>query len=181
MPSPETPSRSAGRGAPGAGHARNRRDPGSGLPGGRSRPDLPRAPVEGPGVSVHPVTHYLGLAGFARARRRVRHDLLTAMASPETAWLLRLPGLLTRLAAGELGSRRTRYAVEAIGDPADVLRSGSLPGAGPLIAGAAGRSMARFCRRALAAAYVTESLRRRYPPAGTLQAVYSDVDLTGEA
>ncbi len=139
------------------------------------------APVEGPGVRVQPVTSYLGLPAFARARRAVRRDLLAAMAVPDTAWLLRPPGLLTGLASRLLADRAMPYAVEVVGDAAEVLRSGVVPGAGPLLARPAGRAMARVCTRATAAAYVAEHLRERYPCPGPAQGLYSSVDLPDEA
>lgn len=139
-------------------------------------------PADGPGVRVRPVRSYIGLAGFARRRAAVMRDIRACVDTHEGAWLARIPGLVGQLTVAELGRRSVPYAVEVVGDPIDVLRSGVLPGGGRLLARLAGRNMARACRDAIAAAYVTDGyLQRRYPPGAALRATYSSVDLPEEA
>jgi glycosyltransferase involved in cell wall biosynthesis len=128
------------------------------------RGDLPGAPALDGSPDVGPLPYYLGLRGLARAlprlvlavgREVVRADVI----------LLRLPGVIALLAGLACRVLRRRYCVEVVGDPVEVLASGSLGRRARALAPAAGlllRSVVRHSSRAL---YVTEAtLQRRYPP-----------------
>ncbi|AWB91196.1 glycosyltransferase [Aeromicrobium chenweiae] len=117
-------------------------------------------PVEGPGVRVHPLPYYEGVAGLARTYPRLRRAIHEAAAGSE-AVLLRAPGPISSLLHRGLASGRP-YAVELVGDPHEVLSS-----MGP-VAGLAGRRvagrLAEITRGAEVVAYVSSQvLPDRYP------------------
>lgn len=139
-------------------------------------------PVEGPGVRVHPVQAYAGLGGFARHRHRVALDVRAAAAANEGAWLARLPGVVGRLLVAEARRRGQPYAVEVVGDPREAIRVELPPAVSALLAPVAARDLARACREAAAASYVTERhLQARYPAGCEVRAAYSNVCLPEDA
>ncbi len=106
------------------------------------------------------------------------------IAQDESAFLLRVPGLIGSLVWSQLIRRDRPYAVEVVGDPNGVLQPGAIrsfvrvPARWFFVHG-----LRRQCRGAAAAAYVTrQALQRRYPVGAARPSFYlSDVDLPSSA
>ena len=121
--------------------------------------------VEGPSVSVRELPDYVGplqyLFHLPTLQPRVRRAIMEC-----DAFILRVPGLIGRLAWQEIKRVKKPYAVEVLGDPWDAFSPGTMPG--PFRPGyrqIATRNMKAICRGAAAALYWNESvLPRRYPP-----------------
>lgn len=130
------------------------------------------------GIGIHPLPYYQGAGQLVRRLPWVLPAVLAATAGPSLC-LFRLPGALSLLGASWCRFRGRRYAVEVVGDPFDVLRSGVLGRAGQLLAPAAGAAMRWVVGGAAAARYVTAgALQARYPPAvGVADHHYSNVRL----
>lgn len=146
--------------------------------------DAPAAPpgaerVEGDRVEVLPVPHYVGPRQFVLKHRAVVRLLGSAL-DAEDAVVLRVPSAIGTLAAGLLVRRRRHYALEVVGDPADVFRRGVVDHPlRPLIRRWFVAGLRGQCRRADAVAYVTGSVLQARYPAGpdALTAAYSSIDL----
>jgi glycosyltransferase involved in cell wall biosynthesis len=123
------------------------------------------AEVELPdGVDVVPLPYYVGVHGLVRALPALTVAVWRAVARAETI-VVRAPGVLSSLAAIACRVLRRRYAVELIGDPVDVLRSGALGATGRRLAGPAGACLRWLVRGAAASVFVTRGvLQQRYPP-----------------
>jgi glycosyltransferase involved in cell wall biosynthesis len=121
--------------------------------------------VEGPSVSVRELPDYTGpsqyLFRLSTLQPRVRQAVVEC-----DAFILRVPGLVGRLAWQEIKRVKKQYAVEVLGDPWDAFGPGTMPG--PFRPGyrqIASRNMKTICRGAVAALYWNGSvLPRRYPP-----------------
>jgi phosphatidyl-myo-inositol dimannoside synthase len=139
--------------------------------------------VDGPGVAVWPVPYYVGPVRYAGRWAAVRRAVRAA-AADDDAVILRIPSAMSGFLAARRRRRGRPYAVEAIGDPAEVLAPGVIDHPlRPLLRYRAVAVMRRLCREAAAVAYVTEcALQRRYPgrPAAPT-ASYSSVDLPDDA
>jgi glycosyltransferase involved in cell wall biosynthesis len=139
--------------------------------------------VDGPDVAVWPVPYYVGPAQYARRWSAVRRAV-RAVAGDDDAVILRLPSPMSGFVAAGRRRRGSPYAVEAVGDPADMLAPGVIRHPlRPLLRARSTAVMRRLCREAAAVAYVTEStLQRGYPRRpGTPTAIYSSVDLDDDA
>ena len=141
----------------------------------------PEARADGPGVTFWPLPDYLGPWQYLRRLPALKARVRKAVRACD-AYILRVPGLVGRLAWLEIKRQRRPYAVEVVGDPWDVFAPGS--GFGlfrPLFRCVATRNLRALCRNASAAAYVTrEALQRRYPPGeSAFPTCYSDVELRG--
>ncbi|HEV1994049.1 MAG TPA: glycosyltransferase family 4 protein, partial [Candidatus Acidoferrum sp.] len=93
------------------------------------------------------------------------------------AYILRMPGLLGRLALREINRLGRPCALEVVGDPWDALGPGTWPSLlRPFFRRAAARQLRVACRHAMAVHYVTQqALQRRYPPGEKAYAVgFSD-------
>jgi glycosyltransferase involved in cell wall biosynthesis len=134
-------------------------------------------PLEGSPV-VGPLPYYVGLRGLGRALPRLVIAIVTEIRRAEVI-VLRLPGVIGLLAGLACRLLRRRYCVEVVGDPVDVLASGSLGGPARCLAPVVGSLMRSVVRRSSGARYVTESmLQRRYPPQrGAATVTSSDVGL----
>lgn len=147
--------------------------------------DLAGVPVEGPHVSVWPVTDYKGAAGLVRSWKRVRADVGSAIRrSGDAAYVARVPGVLGTLMVRELHQNGWPYALEVVGDPRTALEFSSLPiVARKIIANAGATRLRRECLGADAVSYVTrDTLQRAYPAANTaITAHYSSVELPPDA
>ncbi|WP_238007269.1 glycosyltransferase [Dactylosporangium sp. AC04546] len=136
--------------------------------------------VDGDGVEVHAVPHYVGPVQYLRRLRRIRAAMRSCLA-PGDAVLLRVPS-----AIGALLSRRLRrsFALEVVGDPYDVFAPGALRHPlRPLLRSWFTARLRAQCRDASAVAYVTErALQSRYPAApGAITAAYSSIQLDADA
>ncbi|TNC21877.1 glycosyltransferase [Amycolatopsis alkalitolerans] len=107
---------------------------------------------------------YRGAFGLARKLVPLTLAVARAVAGAEVV-VLRLPGAVGALAALICRVLRRRYAVEVVGDPADVLASGALGPAGRFLAKPAAAYLRSVVRGADASRFVTRgALQRRYPP-----------------
>lgn len=146
------------------------------------REDSNAAPIEGPGVRFVAVPPYTNPRGYLRSRREMTR-IFKEICTPDSAYILFIPGAVGHLMAEHLRGRRIRYSVEVHGDPYDSMA----PGANshplrPFWRWWFSRELRSICCDAAAASYVTESaLQRRYPcPAkevGVSDVVLPDEDL----
>jgi glycosyltransferase involved in cell wall biosynthesis len=141
----------------------------------------PEARADGQRVTFWPLPDYLGPWQYLRRLRALKARVRKAVRACD-AYILRVPGLVGRLAWFEIKRLGRPYAVEVVGDPWDVLAPGSMPGPfRPLYRRITASSLRKQCRGASATAYVTsEALQRRYPPGNnTFATHYSSVELSG--
>jgi glycosyltransferase involved in cell wall biosynthesis len=141
------------------------------------------SPISLNGVGIEPVPLYRGAVDYLRQRSAVRRALVAAARAPG-AFVVRLPGAIGGLIAAERARRGRPFAVELVGDPADVFSSGGVGGAlAPLFRSLFVPATQRACRAAVATAYVTRStLQKRYPPApGRFTTHFSSVELPASA
>jgi glycosyltransferase involved in cell wall biosynthesis len=120
--------------------------------------------VEGPSVSVHELPDYAGPSQYLFHLPTLQPQVRQAVLECD-AFILRVPGLVGRLAWQEIKRVKKQYAVEVLGDPWDAFGPGTMPG--PFRPGyrqIATRNMKAICRGAVAALYWNGSvLPRRYP------------------
>lgn len=142
------------------------------------------SPVTGDGVDVFPLSNYVGLSGWARTLRS-NHDKIRALCSrPDTAYIARVPGAVGSMMVSALRRQDRDCALEVVGDPESVFRSGVVPGpAAHLLGSLAAQQMRRQCAQAGAVSYVTAAdLQRRYPATSArCSSSYSSIDLPEEA
>jgi len=140
-------------------------------------------PVEGPSVSLVPLTNYTGIGQYSTVRGKLRRQIRRAL-SRESALILRLPGRIGSLAWREVSRSGHPYGVEVVGDPFSVFgRGGANYALSPILRRWCMYELRRQCLRACAVAYVTEStLQQRYPPGKAAFCThYSSVDLPESA
>jgi phosphatidylinositol alpha-1,6-mannosyltransferase len=139
-------------------------------------------PVEGPGISVHPLPDYFGLAQYVRHRRTLLHETQNACIDSD-ALIARVPGAIGRLAIAEFERTSRPYAVYVVGDPAEVFKRGVVNHPlRPLLRWLSVKDLRRWCKEAVAVAYVTQNyLQQRYPSSSQFTTSFSDVDLPTEA
>jgi glycosyltransferase involved in cell wall biosynthesis len=141
--------------------------------------------VDGDGVEVMPVPHYIGPAEYLSHALAVERAVRAALdANPGDAAILRVPGTIGGIAARALARSGRRFAVEVVGDPYDTFA----PGASdhplrPAIRWWATRRLRALCAQADASLFVTNgALQRRYPPrSGTRAFAASDVETGDDA
>jgi len=143
--------------------------------------ELPAAssqPINGPGVDVVALPHYVGALPALYALPTVRRMIKAALESP-TAVILRIPSLIACTLASYLQRARRPYSVEVVADAYDVFAPGSVKHVlRPFVRRWMTHEQRRQCRFAAAAAYVTKSaLQQRYPCGGFAVGV-SDVQLS---
>ncbi|MFD2417333.1 glycosyltransferase [Amycolatopsis pigmentata] len=115
------------------------------------------------GVTLVPLPYYVGVGGLMRRLVPLVVAVARAVATADTI-ILRVPGVMGSIAAAVCRVLRREYAVEVIGDPADVLRAGVLGSVGRRLAPLAEAQMRWLVRHAGASLYVTNrTLQRRYP------------------
>ncbi len=120
-------------------------------------------PVTGSGVNLSPLPYYLGLAGLIRKLPALIKTLYRALDNHD-AVIFRVPSQTAMLA--RLLHPRRPFALEVVGDPADVFAAGITR---PLLDKLLGRFSAwqlrRMTKKAVAVSYVTRGyLQQRYPP-----------------
>jgi glycosyltransferase involved in cell wall biosynthesis len=126
-------------------------------------PDTARCAIEGDGTVVRPLPDYRGATGLLRALPSLVRAVTREVVGADVV-ILRLPGAIGSIAGAVCAVLRRGYAVEVVGDPFDVLASGTLGRVGKATARLARAQMRRVVRRASAVLYVTDStLQRRYP------------------
>src|SRR5260370_25183128 len=121
--------------------------------------------VDGNGIEVAGIPDYLGPLEYLTRRRLIMDAVKDALRLP-TSVILRFPSQLSTCAASVLRRFNRPFGVEVVGDPLGSFASGAVKH--PL------RFVSRSwyvhnqrvqCRRAIAAAYVSDGLRSNYPPA----------------
>ena len=122
--------------------------------------------VEGAAVSVHGLPDYFGPWQYLRTLPSLRSRVREAVAQCDT-YLIRVPGLIGRLAWQEVRRLRTPYAAEVMSDPWDTMGSGSMPTLfRPLYREIAARNLRMICQNAVATLYWSSGImRKRYPSA----------------
>jgi glycosyltransferase involved in cell wall biosynthesis len=139
--------------------------------------------VDGPGVSVLPISNYLGPREYLQKLRQIRRDLAHA-SQQEGAVILRVSSQIGTGVERHLRSTGRPYGVEVVGDPYDVFSPGSIRHPlRPFFRWWFPRELRRQCAAACATAYVTaHALQRRYPGApGAFTTHYSSVELRPDA
>lgn len=139
--------------------------------------------VDGDGVEVYPVPHYLGPLQYLLRRRRLRAALRDCC-EPGDAVLLRVPSSIGTMLHRVLQRRRVPFGLEVVGDPYDAFAPGaSRHPLRPLLRRWFTRRLRAQCRNASAVSYVTErALQARYPAAtGAVTAAYSSIQLDDTA
>lgn len=148
------------------------------------RRSLEGYPVEGPGVRVHPVPGYKGLRGTLTSPIPTLLSLRSVTRLAPAVFTVRLPSIVGGLMILLLRLRRRHYAVELIGDPYDVFRSGIVSRALGVVGSHVFLAVTRWqCSGARTANYVTSrTLQARYP-ARRADSVFSfsDVELAESA
>ena len=137
------------------------------------------ARADGPRVLFWPLRDYQGPWHYLRSLPELRTRVRTAVANCD-AFILRVPGLVGRLAWHEIQRLRKPYALEVLSDPWDALGPGTWPSLfRPVFRRAGVSELRRMCQNATAIHYVTErTLQRRYPPGKNTYAVgFSDASL----
>jgi len=121
-------------------------------------------PVEGRSVSICELPDYIGPSQYLLRLPQLRYRVRQAVNQCD-AFILRVPGLISRLAWQELIRAKRQYAVEVMGDPWDAFGPGTMPGpCRSMYRQIASWNMKTICRGAVAALYWNGSvLPRRYP------------------
>ncbi|MGD0402566.1 MAG: glycosyltransferase [Candidatus Acidiferrales bacterium] len=141
-----------------------------------SGPFPKEARADGPSVSFLPLPDYQGPWQYFLSLSELNVIVRRAIAESD-AYILRVPGLVGRLAWHEIRRLRKPYALEVVGDPWDALGPGAWPSMfRPFFRQIGARGLRVMCRGAAAVHYVTEkALQRRYPAANSAYSVgFSD-------
>jgi glycosyltransferase involved in cell wall biosynthesis len=135
-------------------------------------PDENEQRADGPGVSFQSLPDYTGPWEYLKLRRQARIVARNAVAAC-SAYLLRVPGLVSQMVWHEIVREKKTYALEVVGDPWDSLSPGTWPNISrPIFRHVATHQLKRMCASATAIHYLTsQALQRRYPPAKTAYAV----------
>lgn len=137
--------------------------------------------ADGPGVEFCALPDYRGPWGYLRRLPELKARVREAVPACN-AYILRVPGLVGRLAWQEVKRLRRPYALEVLGDPWELFGPGTVSSVlRPIFRRLATAELAVMCRGAAAAAYVTqEALQRRYAPGKNAYSTsYSSVELGG--
>jgi phosphatidylinositol alpha-1,6-mannosyltransferase len=135
--------------------------------------------ADGAHVLFRPLPDHTGPWQYLQFRRQAAIVARNAI-TESSAYLLRVPGLVSQMVWHELVRAKKPYALEVIGDPWEALSPGTWPHISrPIFRRIATQQLKRMCTGAMAANYVTyETLQERYPPSKTAYAVgCSDVSL----
>jgi len=135
--------------------------------------------ADGSGVLFRPLPDHTGPWQYLQFRRQagiVARNAITEC----SAYLLRVPGLVSQMVWHELVRAKKPYALEVMGDPWEALSRGTWPHISrPIFRRIATKQLKRICTGAIAVNYVTsETLQKRYSPSKSAYAVgFSDVNL----
>ena len=124
--------------------------------------------VEGPAISVHELPDYRGPWNYLRSLPILQSRVRAAVAQCD-AYLLRVPGLVGRLAWKEVNRLENRYAAEVMSDPFETMDRGTMSGYfRPLYRTVAIQNLNAICSGASATLYWSGRLMpQRYPSAGS--------------
>jgi glycosyltransferase involved in cell wall biosynthesis len=134
--------------------------------GAPSGPSREGARADGPLVSFRALPNYYGPWQYLRNLIQLRSSVRLAVRESD-AYILRVPGLVGRLAWYEIRRLERKYALEVVADPWDALAPGTWPSLfRPIFRRAGARELKEMCREATAIHYVTENaFQQRYPAA----------------
>lgn len=120
--------------------------------------------VEGEGVSVLPITYYVGPLDYLKKRANVFDDIKSTLEKGDD-YILRVPGRMGSIAAKMLINRKQTYGVEVVGDPFEVFSKNGVQHPLRLFLKYSGYYQLKYIvKRAKAALYVTKyALQIRYP------------------
>lgn len=120
--------------------------------------------VGGDNVQILPLTGYLGVGGFIKNYYSIKHQLESYI-SPDKVCILKVPGILGKLAASICRKRNVKYGVEVVGDPYDVFAPGSVNHPlRPFLRQYFTKQLKNIVKNAHSALFVTkEQLQKRYP------------------
>ncbi len=120
--------------------------------------------VESTSVQVLPLTGYLGVGGFIKNYYSIKHQLESYIA-PDKVCILKVPGILGKLAASICRKRNVKYGVEVVGDPFDVFAPGAVNHPlRPFLRHYFTKQLKVIVKNAHSALFVTkEQLQKRYP------------------
>jgi glycosyltransferase involved in cell wall biosynthesis len=126
------------------------------------------ARADGLGVTFHALPEYNGPWEYVRTFPKLKALVRQAVLQSD-AYLLRVPGLVSRTAWLEINRLERPYVLQVVGDPWDALAAGTVQGVlRPVFRYAAVHDLKRMCLGAVAIHYVTQtSLQKRYPPSKT--------------
>jgi len=145
------------------------------------QPESGQARADGPNVSFFELPLFRGPWQLLMHYHKV--NWLAEIASEKAdAYILRAPGTISTLLFRHLLKKKIPYGIEVVADPWDGLSPGSVKTKlRPLLRRKMTWDLARQCRYAGAASYVSEyTLQNRYPPGGW-STNYSSVELPIEA
>jgi glycosyltransferase involved in cell wall biosynthesis len=135
--------------------------------------------ADGPGVSFRPLPDHTGPWQYLQVLRQAR--LIACHAITEcSAYLLRVPGVVSQMIWREIVRAKKPYALEVMGDPWDLFGPGTWPHISrPIFRRIATLQLKRICAGATAIHYLTsQALQRRYPPSKRAHSVgFPDVML----
>jgi glycosyltransferase involved in cell wall biosynthesis len=120
--------------------------------------------ADGPSVSFCPLPDYHGPWEYFHSLPELKSRVRETVANCDVC-ILRVPGLVGRLAWKEIRRLGRPYALEVVGDPWDALGPGTWPSLfRPIFRRAGVRELKAMCQGAVAVHYVTQNaLQRRYP------------------
>jgi len=123
--------------------------------------------VEGPSISVHELPDYVGPWNYLQSLSTLRSRVRAAVAQCD-AYLLRVPGLVGRLAWKEVNRLKKSYAAEVMSDPCETMDRGAMPGYfRPLYRTVAIQNLNAICSNASAILYWSSRMMpQRYPSSG---------------
>jgi glycosyltransferase involved in cell wall biosynthesis len=130
--------------------------------------------VDGPSVSVHGLPDYTGPWQYLKQLPFLRSEVGLAVVECD-AYILRIPGLVSRLACQEIMNRARAYGVEVVCDPWDVMAPGTMSGSlRPVYRRVLTSNMKRMCKSSASALYWSaKTLQRRYPPGASTRTFVS--------
>lgn len=136
--------------------------------------------VDGAGVTVTPVPHYLGPAEYCLRAKEIHATIRSAL-QLQTAVILRTPSQLCIAASMLLRQKGIPYGVEVVGDPFEALGVTEHP-LRSFFQWWYARHQRLQCTHAATACFVSRQLRLKYPPGPETSFIdCSDVILSADA
>jgi glycosyltransferase involved in cell wall biosynthesis len=137
--------------------------------------------ADGERVSFIPVPYYVGPVQYAWRLFQIR-SAIRNVDCEDCAVIMRVPSIIAGHMARKLYRTGQPFGVEVVGDPFDVFAPGAIKHPlRPYFRWSVPRQLREQCRRASAAAYVTQyTLQRRYPCLAYADGI-SDIQLPSEA
>lgn len=138
--------------------------------------------ADGDGIEFAALPYYVGPWQYLMRLGALKLAVANAI-RPDDALLIRVPGAIGDIVAAYANRTGRPFAVEVVGDPSEVFRTGVKMRLAPIFRAWAMRSLQAQCARACAASYVARNpLAKRYPAGpGAFVTNYSSIDLTDEA